>query len=286
MDVSITISTGDRFHSDTRVLTIFSRLIQSCLLWIHCLEALETGISLCSTSFTVVDEREIVVSYIHILGGFWWTRELSKLSHDNWTGDASISSKTFIVHFQKETRILWKKQLSKKNSLQLPLSKSIFFYSAAKNGFSISSEPSTGEIRIIAVPLNTESPKLRFWLVIWSVSKSLMCSVVLSRTRLRRGSYPFKVPITEQERWWLEWLSHPFTASTACSFSPSLPPLNFTRISLSWYLPRSRMDSFFGFSWPAWLPPRPPPRPPRPLPRPLSPPPRLDPLPPYKDRKR
>lgn len=76
----------------------------------------------------------------------------------------------------------------KTKNIKSTMNLSSIFYSAAKKGFSISSEPSTGEIRMTAVPLKTDSPKVRVWLVYWSVSKSLICSVVLSKTRLRRGS--------------------------------------------------------------------------------------------------
>ena len=62
----------------------------------------------------------------------------------------------------------------------------------------------------------------------------------------------------------------------------SLPPLNLTIISLSIYLARSKMFSFFGFSapwvWPPAPPLPPPPRPRSPAPRPPRPPPPPRPL--------
>ena len=62
---------------------------------------------------------------------------------------------------------------------------------------------------------------------------------------------------------------------------PSLPPLNLTDISLSIYLVKSSMFSFFGFSPPTW---EPPPLPPRLEPRSLPPPP-LPPPPAPRPRK-
>uniref|UniRef100_A0A7G3B3X2 Uncharacterized protein n=1 Tax=Lutzomyia longipalpis TaxID=7200 RepID=A0A7G3B3X2_LUTLO len=97
------------------------------------------------------------------------------------------------------------------------------------------SMPSWGHIRTTDVPRHTTNPKFRVSSAnLNGSSGSRRNSVVLSSTRLRRGSYPLRTP------------------------AASLPPANFTRIVFSRYLLRSKIDSFRRFSFSLPSPPAPP----------------------------
>merc|ERR1711942_363706 len=98
-------------------------------------------------------------------------------------------------------------------------------YSCCRKGLDICSTPSAGQMRTTEVPRHTTRPKFRVSSVSLNGSSgSRMYSVVPSNTRFSSGSNPFNTP------------------------EDSRPPENLTRMVLSKYLDKSRMDSFFFFS--------------------------------------
>lgn len=102
--------------------------------------------------------------------------------------------------------------------------------SCCMNGLGILSSPSVGQIRTTEVPLQTTNPNILVSSVsLYGSSGSRRYSVVLSSTRFRRGSKPFRVP------------------------AASRPPANFTLMLFSRYFDRSRIVSFLFFSlWSPW----------------------------------
>jgi len=105
-------------------------------------------------------------------------------------------------------------------------------HSCCRKGFDICSTPSAGQMSTTEVPRQTTRPKFRVSSVSLNGSSgSRMYSVVPSNTKLSNGSKPLRTP------------------------EDSRPPENLTRMVLSRYFDKSKMDSFFFFSPPARSPP-------------------------------